>query len=262
MGSLRIANAPTIGDLGTRLAKRRFRDALTGHTFVQAYNCLQYFGGKDGVKNLLPDLDSVYSDESQQLGLEPDKISRRIIEVEQMLRSYKCRNSNDHWKENEELTDNQEFEFFLVESTPDLKSIKEFLGKLDTNGMNITNVPLMRCMSDRNIEQTSKRLNLSTEEKKKLRKYLEIREQIIKENSCPVTDKNKAVLGNDIKEISRLIDWTPINLIINGLDDPEEVQDELETAYMSLYTGEMDFLRIESSGDNIGISYYIKMFIT
>ena len=86
MGSLRIGNAPTLGDLGVRLAKRKSRDAITGHTIVQAYNSLKYFAGNE-IEKLFPDLDEIYLDETSRLGLKPEKISSRIIEVDEIFKS-------------------------------------------------------------------------------------------------------------------------------------------------------------------------------
>ena len=253
MGSLRIANVPTLVDLAVRLAGRKNRNAITGHTIVQAYTALKAFAGNDDVQNLFPDLDEIYSDELHQLGLPEEKISPKIKECKKQLFKDPIFDFPEY----------QQFEFDLVEEEPDLRNIRKFLEILKPEKLNINNAPMLRCVFDYSLRTAFDRLKLSQGEKNKLGNYVHNREEVIRENSCPVTNKNKIVLSNDIWEISELSDWAPVRVVINGLEDPEEVSEELVCAYESILGGATDYVRIESApqSDQIAIGYYSKFFV-
>ena len=254
MGSLRINNAPTLGDLACRLARRRSRDAITGQTVVQAYNRLKDLANGDGMQSLLHDVDDIYSDELKQIGLPAEKISTRIEDVENL-------SSNGHSSADIELAGWQEFEFALISNDANIRSAKELIKILDLEQLNIHNTPVLRSVFY--LDLIVERLGLSASEKEKLRLYLQKREEIIRENSCHVTERNRRVLSRDIYHIGRIPDFVPVNIAINGFNDPEEVKDVLESTYCDITCGAIDFLRIESNvnDDEISISAYSKFFV-
>lgn len=263
MGSLRIYNAPTVGDLGFRLARRRYRDALTGRAIVQAYNKLKDIAENDGIHSLLADLDEVYSDEVQQSGLRQEQISPYLLRVHENAKAKESTNRPNDVIEEFGIDDIQQFEFDLIQETPDLQSIKVFLEGLNIKHLDINNIPLVRCLSAVDLEIAKSRLGLSSREEKKLREYLDRREKVIRENTCLVTKRNRIVLSNDINEIRKLVKWAPIKVVINGLDDPDETQEELESVYECICEGEKDLVRIESTLDDneILIGYYTYVSI-
>ena len=254
MGSLRINNAPTLGDLACRLARRRARDAITGQTIVQAYNRLKDFANGDGVKSLLSDVDEIYSNELERIGLPVEKISTKIKSVENLP-------LNGHSPTDLELAEWQEFEFALVSNDPGIRTAKESINVLNLEQLNIHNTPILRSLF--HLDPMAERLGFSKDEKEKLSLYLQKREELIRENSCPITKRNRIVLSRDIYYIGRIPDFVPVNIVINGLNDPEEVQDALEATYCDIDCGTIDFIRIESNlqGDEISISAYSKLFV-
>ena len=256
MGSLRINTAPTLGDLAVRLAGRRARNAITGQTLVHAYNRLKDFANGDGVQSLLDDIDEVYSDELRLVQLPAEKISPRIRKIEQV-------SQNVHSSADLELADWQEFEFALATPDQNLRGAKELLEVLDLEGLNIDNVPLLRGIFKDTLDCAAERLGLSEDEKQKLKLYLQKREEIIRENSCPITRRNTKVLSRDINKIRGILKWAFVKIVINGFDDPEEVKDELKVTYDGIICREKDFVRIESniSEDEILIRAYSKLFV-
>ena len=238
-----------------QLQRCNYRDAITEQTLVQAHNRLKDFANGDGVQSLLTDVDGIYSDELQQLGFTGEMIGARIKNVEDV-------SQNGHMGIKDEFIDWQEFEFDVVHCEPNVKQIKQQLEIFTPEKLTIYKIPFVRAVFEKTTDCIAQRLKLSDGEKDKFKNYLQRREAVLAKNSCRVTKMNRIVLANDIGQIESLYKWAPLRVTINGLDDPDEIEEILESTYEEIIGGSIDFIRIESnlSEDEISIGVYSKLF--